>query len=315
MTMRAPQIAWLSIVQLVFFGALVALGAQYWQPSVATQALQATKPQSKREPPYQFPAGGRTLSSKYRLVALYGSPDAPVLGALGEQNAVASVARVKQLAAQYQAHSKETVLPTFEIIATVASAFPTEDNDYSRPIPTTTMAEWIRVARANNVYVVLDLQSGRADFLKQARQLAPLLAEPNVGLALDPEWRLTPTQIPLRQIGHVSIEEVNATGDWLAQLTRERKLPQKLFLLHQFRNDMLPNRVKLNTAHPELATMIQMDGQGSQSQKQDTWRAINRQAPQHILFGWKNFYHKDLTLLTPAQTMQIVPTPWYISYQ
>ena len=71
--------------------------------------------------------------------------------------------------------------------------------------------------------MVLDLQPGRSDFLSQAKQYASLLEQPNVGLALDPEWRLGPHQVPLRQIGRVSAAEVNRTSAWLADLvTRER---------------------------------------------------------------------------------------------
>ncbi|OUD85835.1 hypothetical protein BC477_15610 [Clavibacter michiganensis subsp. michiganensis] len=43
-----------------------------------------------------------------------------------------------------------------------------------------------------------------------------MLAQPGVGLALDPEWRLGPDQVPLKQIGSVSAAEVDATTDWLA---------------------------------------------------------------------------------------------------
>ena len=42
---------------------------------------------------------------------------------------------------------------------------------------------------------------------------------PNVGLALDAEWKLQPGQLPLRQIGSVSINEVNSVVTWLAGLT------------------------------------------------------------------------------------------------
>jgi hypothetical protein len=101
----------------------------------------------------------------------------------------------------------------------------------------------------------------------------------------------------------------------LAALTHRLNLPQKLFLLHQFRNDMLPGREQLVTTHPELAYTIQMDGQGALAEKQDTWGAILRHPPIHTKFGWKNFYAKDTSLLTPAQTMAIQPQPWYVSYQ
>lgn len=266
-------------------------------------------------PAWRFPGGTTTIFPHNRLVALYGSPGAPVLGVLGRQGLAASITRVKQLAADYQPYSKQHILPTFELIATVASASPTENNDYSREITPAVLRQWIDGARQAGVYVVLDLQPGRTDFLTQAKQLAPLLEQPNVGLALDPEWRLTATQVPLAQIGAVSIKEVNQTADWLAGLIKQHHLPQKLFLLHQFRLDMLPDRQKLDTTHPNLAYVIQMDGQGTQSQKQDTWHSILKQPPARTKFGWKNFLVKDSRMLTPAQTMRLVPSPWYVSYQ
>jgi len=265
--------------------------------------------------PFVFPSGGRQLFPGYRLVALYGTPDTPALGALGQQSAPASIARVKGLAHQYQALTHEHILPTLEIIATVASASPTEDGDYSYQIPMATLQRWVTMARAAGVYVVLDLQSGRASFLSQAEQLEQLLVQPNVGLALDPEWRLKADQLPLEQIGSVSITEVNQTVRWLATLTSHYKLPQKLLLLHEFRLDMLPNRDKLDTSHANLAYAVQMDGQGSQAAKLATWRAILQDAPAQLHFGWKNFYKMDSQLRSPAATMKLSPQPWYVSYQ
>ncbi len=313
---RQQTIAWGAILQLSLVVALLAMAGHLWQPTPPSddnpfRGIQHVAP----TPPFEFPHGGRKLFPQNRLVALYGVPGAPVLGALGQQNVTASVQRVKKLARAYQPYMTEQAYPTFEIIATVASASPTANNDYSAEVDTAVLARWINVAKANGIYVILDLQPGRTDFLTQAKQLKPLLLEPNVGLALDPEWRLTPTQVPLKQIGAVSIREVNQVGNWLAELTRANKLPQKIFLLHQFRNDMLPERDLLNTSHPELAYAIQMDGQGTQSQKRDTWRAITHPAPDNVHFGWKNFYQKDVTLLSPADTMLIRPKPWYVSYQ
>jgi hypothetical protein len=266
-------------------------------------------------PSYTFPNGGRTLFPRYRLVALYGTPDVPVLGALGQQPLKASIARAKQLAAQYQPLIAEHVLPAMEIIATVASGTPEDNGSYSYPVDRGKLLSWIIAAEQNGVYVVLDLQPGREDFLSQAQRLKALLEYPNVGLALDPEWRLTPQQVPLEQIGSVNIGEVNKTAAWLAALAQQHKLPQKLFLLHEFRTSMLPERSRLDTAYPELAYVVQMDGQGTQPQKLDTWNGIMADPPQNIRFGWKNFYEKDVPMRSPGATMQLTPPPWYISYQ
>lgn len=266
-------------------------------------------------PPFQFPAGGRELAGKYRMVALYGSPGEPALGSLGEQPLPAAIDRAKSVAALYAPLSPVPLLPTFEIIATIASATPTENGDYSREVDPAKLAPWVQAARVAGLYVVLDLQPGRADFLTQAKIYENLLKQPNVGLALDPEWRLTPDQMPLQQIGSANIVEVNSVVSWLAALTAASHLPQKLFVLHQFRLDMLPGRNQLDTTQQELAYIIQMDGQGGQAQKLDTWRAITASPPSNAAFGWKHFYHQDSPLLDPAGTMQLTPQPWYISYQ
>lgn len=266
-------------------------------------------------PPFTFPDGGRQLMPNFRLVALYGEPSEPALGALGEQPLADTIARAEALAAAFQPLCAQRVMPALEVITTVASDSPTANGDYSREVDAASLQPWIDAARAAGVYVVLDLQPGRTDFLTQAKEYQALLAQPNVGLALDPEWRLAAGEQPLMQIGSVSINEVNATIAWLANLTAADNLPQKLFVLHQFRLSMLPGRAQLDTSHANLAYIIQMDGQGAQQTKQSTWQIITAAPPPNVDFGWKNFYHKDSPVLTPEQTMQIAPQPWYVSYQ
>ncbi len=262
-----------------------------------------------------LPGGGRILIPGHDLVALYGSPNEPVLGALGEQPIAATIDRAKQLAAEYQSLSKTKILPTLEIIASVASASPTDNNDYSREVEPASLLPWIHAAQTAGVYIVLDLQPGRSNFLDQAKQYANLLRFPNVGLALDPEWRLKPDQVHLTQIGSVDVDEINQTSAWLARLTTSHKLPQKLLLIHQFRQDMIVNRPALDVSLSELAYVIQMDGSGSPQQKQATWLAINQDTPARISFGWKNFYKQDTPMLSTVETMAVTPVPSYVSYQ
>ena len=97
----------------------------------------------------------------------------------------------------------------------------------------------------------------------QAKEYQAFLERPNVGLALDPEWALAPGQRPLKQIGSVSVAEVNSVINWLAALTARHHLPQKLLVLHQFRLSMIQGEQRLNTRHDDLAIVIHMDGQGT----------------------------------------------------
>jgi len=291
--------------------AVVALGAAFGQkPGLAWQLATAATGR-------QLPGGGQVVLPGRTLVALYGTPGTPALGVLGEQDLPASIARAQATAAPFRPLVTGPVVPTFEIIATVASPDPGPDGNYSTEIDPETLRPWVQAAAAAGLYVVLDLQPGRSDFLAQAQRYAGLLRMPNVGLALDPEWRLGPGQLPLQQIGSVGIDEVNRVVTWLADLTRDRLLPQKLLVVHQFRSGMVQGRDRLDTSRQELAVVVHADGQGGQGSKQSTWQTLHQDLPAGPVFwGWKNFYDEDHPVLTPAQTIdQVHPTPDLVSFQ
>ncbi|RJT75093.1 hypothetical protein D6T63_18045 [Arthrobacter cheniae] len=250
------------------------------------------------------------------MIALYGHPSGPYLGALGEQDIEGTMTRVKELAAQYGPFSDEPVVPALDLITTVASADPGSDGDYSSETPIEDLEPWIDAAESAGVYVILDFQSGRTDFLSQVRLYESLLARPSVGLALDPEWRLAPGELPLEQIGTVSAEEINTTSAWLADLTRNQDLPQKLLMVHQFRLDMIRGRENLDVSRSELALTLHADGHGTPGQKLDTWGVLQNEMPEGIWPSWKNFYDEDQPMLTPEQTYSIInPKPWLVTYQ
>ena len=263
----------------------------------------------------QLPGGGQLLFPGRMMIALYGSTEGPALGVLGEQDLEASIERARSTAAPYEELVDTPVVPAFEIIVTVASSVAGPDGNYSTEQPVEDVRPWVEAAGEAGLYVVLDLQPGRTDFVTQAEQYRPLLELPHVGLALDPEWRLRPDQVHLRQIGQVGIDEVNEVVTWLADLTRANDLPQKLLVLHQFQVRMIPERERLDTSRDELALMVHVDGQGSQPAKQDTWRTLRQTEPDEVAWGWKNFYDEDVPMLTPGETVAVEPRPDLISYQ
>ena len=264
----------------------------------------------------ELPGGGQLIFPQRRMVALYGHPGTPSLGLLGEQGIEASIARVKKLAAEYQPYSDETVQPAFEIITTVATAHSGPDGKYSAYTAVDKLEPWIDAAEKAGVYVVLDLQPGRNDFLVQAKKYEELLKRPNVGLALDPEWRLGPNQRHMVQIGSVDAAEINKVSDWLAGLVREHALPQKMLILHQFQLRMIRDRNTLETGHPELSLVLHADGNGTPGQKQDTWDALRRGLPPGIRMAWKNFIDEDKPTFSPKRTYsEVDPKPWFVSYQ
>lgn len=264
---------------------------------------------------WQLPHGGQRPFDGHRYVALYGAPGAPVLGVLGEQDPAATVHRAEGMAKEYDGLGDEPVTPAMEVIATVAAGDAGADGDYSTELPASTLEPYVDAATDAGMPVILDLQPGRSDFLSQAKRYEALLAKPNVWLALDPEWRLTADQVPLQQIGSVSASEVNEVSSWLADLVRSKGLPPKAFVLHQFRLSMIQDRSSLES-HPELDVLIHVDGQGSQPDKQATWKALHQDAPEGVHWGWKNFFDEDAPMLSPEQTMaDVQPTPSLVTYQ
>ncbi|GAA3616250.1 hypothetical protein GCM10022199_20760 [Marihabitans asiaticum] len=264
-----------------------------------------------------LPTGGiLPLGGERRMIALYGHPGVAGLGLLGEQDLDTSIERVKGLVGDYASIDDSQFMPAFEVIVTIADSAAGEDGNYSTEGDPQMYRPWVDAAKEAGVYVLLDLQPGYTDFVTQAKIYEELLAEPHVGLALDPEWRLEPGQRHMEQIGHVEIEEVNETAAWLAELTRSKGLPQKVFMLHQFQLQMLRDRDQLRTDLPEIVTVIHADGHGTPDLKQGTWGAIKADLPDGVLLGWKNFIDEDKPTFTPQRTMtEVDPKPRFVSYQ
>jgi hypothetical protein len=261
----------------------------------------------------QLPRGGRQIFPRHLVVAHYGTAGTGALGVLGEGTPQQAAARLLQAAAPFAAASGRPVLPAFELIATIAQRSPGPDGMYSSAIPAEEITRYLAAARRAKALLILDLQPGRADFLDQARRLEPFLRQPDVGLALDPEWKLAPGQRPGRQIGSVSVAEVNRVSAWLARVRADNALPEKLFVVHQFRDFMIRDRAAL-AARPGLATVVHLDGFGTQRVKRSVYDALAvRTGPVHN--GLKLFLDEDTDLFTPREAMAFRPRPDLITYQ
>jgi hypothetical protein len=263
--------------------------------------------------PSEPPPMPGTFTPGALYVALYGFPGSRTLGALGEQGPEASVARVRQIADQYAGFG-QPVVPTFEIIATVASAFAGSDGNYSNEFPTSKFEPWVAAAAVNRLHVVLDLQSGRARFPDQVRELAPLLARPHVSIALDPEWRVTSGQPGGGRVGTVDASEVNETIQIVDEMVRQRSLPPKMLIVHQFTPSMITNKQAIRGT-PNVQVVIHMDGFGSLALKRSSYARVVADLPAGALTGWKNFYDEDQPTPTAQQTVDNAPRPMFVSYQ
>ena len=80
------------------------------------------------------------------------------------------------------------MLPALELISTLAQSAPGDDGLHRLRQESATIRRHLRAARAIKGLLVLDIQPGQADFVEEVRALEPYLSQPDVGLALDPEW-------------------------------------------------------------------------------------------------------------------------------
>jgi len=262
-----------------------------------------------------LPGGGFLPLEDRRIVALYGSPDAPSLGLLGQQDDVATIARAREVAAHYEgAVDGRRVVPGLDMIATVASSAAEPTGDHSRRVPVGRLRRLVDLAGEAEMAVFLDLQPGRTSFLVQAQEYEELLREPHVHLALDPEWRLGPGERHLVRIGSVGAEEVQQVADWLAALVRRDRLPQKVLMIHQFTLGMLPDRDDI-TMPPELVGVVHVDGQGRLVTKDRTYAVISGGSEERWSWGWKNFTRIDVPVATPEQSLDRSPVPVIVTYQ
>src|SRR4051794_8360114 len=272
------------------------------------KSAQATPTPAK---PVELPRGGRTILPDFRVVAYYGAPQDKQLGALGIGTPAHAARKLERAATPY-ARKSRPVLPAMELIAVVAAAHPGPGDRYNLRQPDSVIRRYLKAARKAKTLLILVVQPGRSDFFTETKRLRKWLKEPDVGLALDPEWRMAPGQVPRQVIGSVGSREINATTAWLDQLVTKYKLPQKLLLVHQFTNDMVPE-AELKT-RKGLASVLNVDGFGTQALKIAKYKSFAAEKSE-FRRGFKLFYKEDVKMMSAAQVMRLHPRPDVVVYE
>ena len=205
------------------------------------------------------------------------------------------------------------MLPALELITVIANADPGDDGMYRARQTDAVIRRYLQAARKAKALLLLDIQPGRSDFFTEATRLEKWLKEPDVSLALDPEWRVGDGEVPGQIIGHVDAREVNATSAWLSQLVTRDKLPEKLFVIHQFTDDMVPE-----------AELKERDGARAGAQR----RRLRRRAEQDVevqapsrsrrptpTTASSSSTRRTPNLMRPAQVMRLRPPPVLVVYE
>ncbi len=259
----------------------------------------------------ELPRGGRQIFPRHRVVAFYGGATTSALGVLGEGTPDQAARRLEPVARRY-ARPGRPVLPAFELIVTVAQSSAGADGNYSAPTAFRDIRRYLAAARRARMLLLLDIQPGRADFLREVRRYERFLREPDVGLALDAEWSMRPGQVPGQTIGSTDAATINRVSAYLAGIVRRGRLPQKLLVIHQFTPQMVRNRAAVRS-RPGLAVTFHIDGFGGQFAKRSKYRELRARRP--FFNGFKLFYDEDRDMLTPREVLGLRPAPDLVTYQ
>ncbi|MFL6102857.1 MAG: hypothetical protein ACJ74K_05880 [Actinomycetes bacterium] len=273
------------------------------QPATTVAVTTTTTP-----PPPELPRGGRQLFPRYRVVGFYGMQNLDVLGA-GPAEVVAQ--RLLKVARPY-ARPGRPVMPMFELIATIAHPFPTPSGLYRTHQEDAIVRSFLKAVRRIDGVLVLDVQPGRDDFLSSLRHWEPYLRQPDVGIALDPEFSMGPGQVPGRHLGRTDAAAINRASAYVAGIVRHQRLPQKLFIIHQFHDSMIRDKARI-AIRPGLAMTWNADGFGARSAKLEDYRSYTRDRRFHP--GLKLFYENDVDIMSPREVMRLKPPPRVINYQ
>jgi hypothetical protein len=263
----------------------------------------------------QLPRGGRVVFPRYRLVGYAGYPGSTALGRLGVGDLDARVREIQKVAKPLA--GGRTVLPVLELIATIVRPDPGPDGMYRTRAAAATIDQYLAAARRAKGILLLNIQPGRADFLDEVRHYERWLVQPDVGIALDPEWAMGPGQVPMRVFGSTTGTEIDRVAAYLSGLASAHNLPEKVLVYHQLAPSIVRGE-KAIRQHPGVTIIKSVDGIGSRSMKLSTFAKLATRLPKPVHAGFKLFYDEDRRfgpLMTPAQVLAVRPQPEYVLYE
>jgi hypothetical protein len=259
----------------------------------------------------------------YRLVAYYGAPQHVELGALGVGTPAEAARKLLAQAAPYD-RSDRPVLPVFELIVTLAQSDAGTDGMFRLRQTPHVIKTYLDAVRQIKGILILDVQPGQSTFVEEVKLLEPWLSQPDVGLALDPEWNVPAGQVPGKVIGSTNAATINQISYYLARLRHQKNLPQKVMIVHQFTEGMIKNRDQV-LDRPGVAIVHNIDGFGTAAVKKNVYVQLvyHRGAGTAALppagggrfNGFKLFYKEDTGLMKPAEALGLEPSPDVVVYE
>ena len=289
-------------------GPLPAAGAVQAPAADAPAAVTARLPITER-----LTAAAQQLtpgSPYYRTTWLtyYGRPDVPQMGIVGEHDVITLTALLQEHAARYDAANGPElgVRPAFHLVYGTATVNPGEDDRHLYYLPDGLVQRYVDAAQQAGIDVILDIQIAGYTPVESIQRALPFLKNPNVHLAIDPEFAMTQAgqAVPGNPIGYVTAAQVNEVQRSIADYLRANGLPgPRVLLVHQFLADMIVDKDQLDATVPEVALTLSVDGFGDPWAKITKYNGFVDGATPFAAF--KLFYGWDEPLLTEEQALGV----------
>jgi hypothetical protein len=250
------------------------------------------------------PPVDRDYLASNQVLAYYGNPYTDLMGILGEVGPEELVARLRSHAATYDAlNGPAGIRPAFHIVYGRATLDPGREGNHLLYVDDDTMKEYIDLACKEGFLVFVDLQIGLSDVDTEVKDALRFLDEPNVHLAIDPEFAMPPGEIPGETVGTVDAADVNAAQAALQAFTEEHRLGDKMLVVHKFVPEMV-TRPELLQQYPNVRLVIDMDGFGPAELKRVKYGWFQAEA-EHT--GIKLFFKQDPDLMSETDVLGLQP--------
>lgn len=245
-----------------------------------------------------------------RYVTLYGAPQL-VNTELGKRSPRSAGREVVQLSRSYERRGDRAVVGGFDLIGVVANSTPGPDRKYRTRQPDEIIEAYLDQARRFDGRLMLDIQPGRSTPLAEIRALAPWISEPDVDVAIDPEWNVGRRGVPGTTTGSITAAEINAASRRLDRIVADGDLPPKVLVVHQFTEEMVRRRRSIRQ-RDGVQVVLNFDGIGSRGPKEAGYAAL---ATNGLFNGFSVFTALDTGVMSPSAILSLEPVVDFLLYQ
>jgi hypothetical protein len=244
------------------------------------------------------------------MLALYGAPQlgATALGKRSPRSAARLLARQVR---PYERRGDRDVVPSFDLIGTVATSTPGDDGLYRTRQPDELIAKYLKRVRAAGGRLMIDIQPGRSPIKREIRALEPWIGEPDVDVAIDPEWNVGPRGVPGRTAGSVTARELNAASRRIQRIVAANSLPPKVLVVHQFATRSIRKRGSVRQRR-DVQVTFNFDGIGKPAPKIAGYENLGTRG---TFDGFSVFYDLDRPVMRPGNVLRLDPGPDFLLYQ